>query len=156
MNTKTRNLRNLRQKIKVQKTKFVNCSSCCCMVSCELCNFQTNTSPLWFIYLCFFLLLVDHSSMPLLTLLSRVPDGLMLSESMDSGKNEVSDMEFYRSQAKQIFKTLNRKSQNRLTLESGGYYFAYVHHFLLEIYTILQYYFFFSCVIDHLIVVPLS
>lgn len=72
--------------------------------------------------------------MPLLTLLCRVPDGLMLSESMDSGKNEVADMEFYRSQAKQIFKTLNRKSQNRMTLESGGYYFAYV--------LLLQFYFF--------------
>lgn len=68
-------------------------------------------------------LLLSHT-MPLLTLLSRVPDGLMLSESMDSGKTDVADMEFYRNQAKQIFKTLNRKSPARMTLESGGYYFA--------------------------------
>lgn len=66
--------------------------------------------------------------MPLLTLLCRVSDGLMLSESMDSGKNETVDMEYARSQAKQIFKTLSRKSQNRMYIESGSYYFAYVQY----------------------------
>lgn len=50
----------------------------------------------------------------------------MLAESMDSGKADVADMEFYRSQAKQIFKTLSRKSPNKMSIESGGYYFAYV------------------------------
>jgi len=50
----------------------------------------------------------------------------MLSESMDSGKSDVADMEFYRTQAKQIFKTMNRKSAARMTIESGGYYFAYI------------------------------
>jgi hypothetical protein len=71
--------------------------------------------------------------MPLLTLLARVPDGLMLSESMDSGKTDVADMEFYRSQAKQIFKTLNRKSQPKMSIESGGYYFAYVQNLTLHV-----------------------
>jgi len=63
--------------------------------------------------------------MPLLTLMSRVSDGLMLSESMDSGKNDT-DMEYYRSQAKQIFKTLSRKSQNKMYIEAGVYFFAYL------------------------------
>ncbi len=64
--------------------------------------------------------------MPLLTLLARVSDGLILAESMDSGKSEIGDTDPYRTQAKQIFRTLNRKSPPRMFIESGSYYFSYV------------------------------
>eukprot|EP01112_Ceratiomyxa_fruticulosa_P022337 TRINITY_DN8143_c1_g1_i1.p1 TRINITY_DN8143_c1_g1~~TRINITY_DN8143_c1_g1_i1.p1 ORF type:complete len:216 (-),score=35.18 TRINITY_DN8143_c1_g1_i1:99-746(-) len=62
--------------------------------------------------------------MSLLTLLCRLPDGLMLAESLESSKSQ--DIEYYRTQAKQILKTLSLKSVNKLTIDSGDYYFAYM------------------------------
>lgn len=58
--------------------------------------------------------------MSVLTQIARLTDGLILSEAMDSdGKFEEAE---YRNQAKRLFKTLNRKSQERVTIESGNTY----------------------------------
>jgi len=61
--------------------------------------------------------------MSILTLIARLSDGLLLSEEMDAdGKG----LEEYRNQAKRLFKTLNNKSQDRMSIETGPYYFAYL------------------------------
>jgi len=59
--------------------------------------------------------------MSVLTLIARVSDGLVLSEEMDA-----EGLEEWRNQAKKLFKTFTNKSQDRLTIESGPYYFAYL------------------------------
>ncbi len=60
--------------------------------------------------------------MSVLTLISRLSDGLILSEEMDA---DGSGLEEFRNQAKRLFKTFTTKSQDRLTIETGSYYFAY-------------------------------
>jgi len=57
------------------------------------------------------------------TSISRVSDGLPLAEALDS--DGLSELDAYRAQAKKIVKTLSRKSQSKLTIETGDYYFAY-------------------------------
>eukprot|EP01105_Mastigella_eilhardi_P018289 TRINITY_DN4224_c0_g1_i2.p2 TRINITY_DN4224_c0_g1~~TRINITY_DN4224_c0_g1_i2.p2 ORF type:complete len:239 (+),score=72.44 TRINITY_DN4224_c0_g1_i2:63-719(+) len=65
--------------------------------------------------------------MPLLTLISRVSDTLMLAESMDSTVGEKPDeLEVLRSQAKQVLKKLGAQSPTRLTIEAGPHYFVYL------------------------------
>ncbi len=68
--------------------------------------------------------------MTILTIIARVSNTLMLAEDMESdfaeNTSKSSDLETYRSQAKNLVKTLSRKSENRLTIESGPYYFAYI------------------------------
>jgi len=56
------------------------------------------------------------------TFIVRVSDGLPLAEAMDS---ELPELEVYRAQAKKIIKTLSLKSKSKLTIDTGGYYFAY-------------------------------
>jgi len=66
--------------------------------------------------------------MTLLVLIVRLSDGLMLSEAMDNADgSKGTEMDTYRSQAKQLFKTLSRKSPTRMTVETGtSYYFCYI------------------------------
>jgi hypothetical protein len=57
--------------------------------------------------------------MAMLTQIARLTDGLILAEEMDSdGRFEEAE---YRSQAKKLFKTFNRKTQEKMTIESGKY-----------------------------------
>jgi vesicle transport protein SEC22 len=63
--------------------------------------------------------------MPLLTIISRIPDALILSEDVDSNQGRAGELDLFRDQAKRLIKTLNRKSQQRMTVESGPFYFAY-------------------------------
>ncbi|XP_059658104.1 25.3 kDa vesicle transport protein SEC22-1-like [Cornus florida] len=62
-----------------------------------------------------------------LTMIARVTDGLPLAEGLDGGGRDPQD-EFYKQQAKSIFKNLS-KGQNepsRMSLETGPYVFHYI------------------------------
>ena len=60
-----------------------------------------------------------------LTMIARVTDGLPLAEGLDAGQDPHN--EFYKQQAKSIFKNLS-KGQNeasRMSIETGPYIFQY-------------------------------
>ncbi|EGG18711.1 hypothetical protein DFA_04207 [Cavenderia fasciculata] len=61
--------------------------------------------------------------MVLFAMLCRISDGLMLSESMDSGPESFDQ---YKQQAKTIFSKLSRVSEKEMTFETDKYYFAYL------------------------------
>lgn len=60
--------------------------------------------------------------MTILTMIARLNDGLMLAESIA----EKTDLESYRAQAKKLIKVVEPKTANRMTVESGPYYFCYI------------------------------
>lgn len=61
----------------------------------------------------------------LLTMISRVRDGLILSASMqDDEQSERSTLE-YQNQAKQLFRKLSFQSPEKLSIETGPYIFHY-------------------------------
>lgn len=61
----------------------------------------------------------------LLTMIARVGDGLILSASMqDDEQSERSTLE-YQNQAKQLFRKLSYQSPERLSIETGQYFFHY-------------------------------
>jgi hypothetical protein len=60
-----------------------------------------------------------------LTILARVTDGLPLAEGLDDGNQK--DLEFYKQQAKSLFKKLSQGQHepSRMSVETGSYYFQY-------------------------------
>lgn len=63
--------------------------------------------------------------MAALTIIARVSDGLVLSEAMDTD-GRISEIDLFRAQAKKIFKSLTFKSHQRLTIDTGDFYFGYI------------------------------
>nr|ADE77292.1 unknown [Picea sitchensis] len=59
-----------------------------------------------------------------LTMIARVTDGLPLAEGLDDGR-EQRDVEFYKQQAKSLFKKLSQgqNEPSRMSIESGPYVF---------------------------------
>eukprot|EP01117_Protostelium_nocturnum_P018670 TRINITY_DN7853_c0_g2_i1.p1 TRINITY_DN7853_c0_g2~~TRINITY_DN7853_c0_g2_i1.p1 ORF type:complete len:217 (-),score=79.45 TRINITY_DN7853_c0_g2_i1:12-662(-) len=64
--------------------------------------------------------------MTITTMIARQSDGLMLAESMTDKDSRNLDLESYRQQAKKLFKAIDPRSGNRMTIESGPYYFCYL------------------------------
>jgi vesicle transport protein SEC22 len=62
-------------------------------------------------------------TMPVLTFIARVNDGLLLVASMDSSTDNHAAIDTYRSQAKQILKKLNPESVAKCSIESLPYVF---------------------------------
>eukprot|EP00249_Psilotum_nudum_P017748 c26471_g2_i1 orf=470-1129(+) len=64
-----------------------------------------------------------------LTMIARVTDGLPLAEGLDDGR-EQKDLEFYKQQAKSLFKKLSQGQHepSRMSIETGPYIF----HYLIE------------------------
>ena len=68
-----------------------------------------------------------------LTMIARVTDGLPLAEGLDDGR-EQRDLEFYKQQAKSLFKKLSQGQHDasRMSIESGPYVFQYpIIYFLM-------------------------
>ena len=61
-----------------------------------------------------------------LTMIARVTDGLPLAEGLDDGHDQK-DIEFYKQQAKLLFKNLSRgqNEASRMSIETGPYFFQY-------------------------------
>lgn len=61
-----------------------------------------------------------------LTMIARVTDGLPLAEGLDDGR-DINDIEFYKQQAKALFKNLSRgqNAPSRMSIETGPYVFKY-------------------------------
>ncbi|KAF3962135.1 hypothetical protein ACB098_07G053300 [Castanea mollissima] len=61
-----------------------------------------------------------------LTMIARVTDGLPLAEGLDAGRDPQD--EFYKQQAKSIFKNLSRghNESSRMSIETGPYIFHYI------------------------------
>lgn len=67
------------------------------------------------------------SEMELMTMISRVIDGLLLAATMDEEQNaELND---YKAQAKKIFKQLTAASPSRCTIETHG---SHIFHYMIE------------------------
>ncbi|XP_006011303.1 vesicle-trafficking protein SEC22b-B-like [Latimeria chalumnae] len=64
--------------------------------------------------------------MVLLTMIARVPDGLLLAASMQENEKLGRSLQDHQSQAKQLFRKLNENSPSRCTLEAGPMTFHYV------------------------------
>lgn len=64
-----------------------------------------------------------------LTIIARVTDGLPLAEGLDDGRDQQKDLEFYKQQAKSLFKKLSQGQHepSRMSVETGSYYFQYPH-----------------------------
>jgi vesicle transport protein SEC22 len=64
-------------------------------------------------------------------MIARVTDGLPLAEGLDDGR-DLTDSEFYKQQAKSLFKNLSRghNEASRMSVESGPYVFQYPSHIL--------------------------
>lgn len=62
-----------------------------------------------------------------LTMIARVTDGLPLAEGLDDGR-EQRDLEFYKQQAKALFKKLShgQHEPSRMSIETGPYIFHYI------------------------------
>lgn len=62
-----------------------------------------------------------------LTMIARVTDGLPLAEGLDDGR-EQRDLEFYKQQAKNLFKKLSQGQHepSRMSIETGPYVFHYI------------------------------
>eukprot|EP00249_Psilotum_nudum_P017747 c26471_g1_i2 orf=481-1140(+) len=62
-----------------------------------------------------------------LTMIARVTDGLPLAEGLDDGR-EQKDLEFYKQQAKSLFKKLSQGQHepSRMSIETGPYVFYYL------------------------------
>jgi len=62
-----------------------------------------------------------------LTMIARVTDGLPLAEGLDDGR-EQRDLEFYKQQAKSLFKKLShgQHEPSRMSIETGPYIFHYI------------------------------
>ena len=60
-----------------------------------------------------------------LTMIARVTDGLPLAEGLDAGRDPQD--EFYKQQAKSIFKNLSKghNESSRMSIETGPYIFQY-------------------------------
>lgn len=60
-------------------------------------------------------------------MIARVTDGLPLAEGLDDGR-EQRDVEFYKQQAKSLFKKLSQgqSEPSRMSIESGPYVFHYI------------------------------
>lgn len=62
-----------------------------------------------------------------LTMIARVTDGLPLAEGLDDGR-EQRDLEFYKQQAKALFKKLShgQHEPSRMSIETGPFIFHYI------------------------------
>lgn len=62
-----------------------------------------------------------------LTMIARVTDGLPLAEGLDDGR-EQRDLEFYKQQAKSLFKKLShgQHEPSRMSIETGPFIFHYI------------------------------
>ncbi|KAF8733493.1 hypothetical protein HU200_014789 [Digitaria exilis] len=62
-----------------------------------------------------------------LTMIARVTDGLPLSEGLDDGR-DLKDADFYKQQAKQLFKNLSKGQHeaSRMSIETGPFLFHYI------------------------------
>lgn len=69
---------------------------------------------------------VTASEMVKLTIIARVTDGLPLAEGLDDGRDQ--DIEFYKQQAKLLFKNLSKGhiEASRMSIETGPYFFHYI------------------------------
>ncbi|BBN01885.1 vesicle transport protein SEC22 [Marchantia polymorpha subsp. ruderalis] len=63
-----------------------------------------------------------------LTIIARVTDGLPLAEGLDDGRDQQKDLEFYKLQAKSLFKKLSQGQHepSRMSVETGSYFFHYI------------------------------
>ncbi|CAI5768199.1 vesicle-trafficking protein SEC22b-B-like [Podarcis lilfordi] len=64
--------------------------------------------------------------MVLLTMISRVQDGLLLAASMQETEQSNRNFQEYHSQAKQLFRKLGEHSPNRCSLQAGAMTFHYL------------------------------
>jgi len=64
--------------------------------------------------------------MSVLIRILRLNDGLILAEAMDSFADQNTQLDEYKVQANQLFRTFSRKSPKRMTIDSGAYYFCYL------------------------------
>ncbi|XP_044275330.1 vesicle-trafficking protein SEC22b-B-like [Varanus komodoensis] len=64
--------------------------------------------------------------MVLLTMISRVQDGLLLAASMQESEQSNRNFQEYHNQAKQLFRKLGDHSPNRCSLEAGSMTFHYL------------------------------
>ncbi|KOO27534.1 r- sec22-family [Chrysochromulina tobinii] len=65
--------------------------------------------------------------MPKMTLLARISDGLPLAASMEDEKDQKTELEGWKTQAKKIVRQLGVGSPAKLSIESGASFFHYVN-----------------------------
>ena len=65
--------------------------------------------------------------MPKMTLLARISDGLPLAASMEDEKDQKTELEGWKTQAKGIVRQLGVGSPAKLSLENGASFFHYVN-----------------------------
>ncbi|KAF0713680.1 hypothetical protein AaE_011737 [Aphanomyces astaci] len=68
------------------------------------------------------------ATMPILTFIARVSDGMLLVASMESAGDYNDNLDTYKQQGKQILKKLNQRSPGKCSIDSG----AYAFHYLIE------------------------
>ncbi|KAK1937732.1 Vesicle-trafficking protein SEC22b [Phytophthora citrophthora] len=69
---------------------------------------------------------LEAVTMPIITFVARVSDGMLLVASMESIGDANGNLDTYKQQAKQIMKRLDQRSPTKCSIESGAYTFHYL------------------------------